>query len=217
MVPIDAKLTANADQFKSYPVKQKKLKNVPVEYHGVDDSAFNGDTLWFRIYKMPKIEVMQSLVIFKRWLTIGAAIKFGYDLIYLSLGTSYLQANMMTPFYSFFSVASMLYITEYFRKIILQVYVSEDEKYARLSRLGFWGKRLDMIVPYTSIIPLTLNNKSALDLILEIKLIRPEDIDMEHDFLEYYDQDFKLTLFFGGVTDPGKFENLFGTILRTSG
>lgn len=101
------------------------------------------------------------------------------------------------------------------RKMIVQVYVTGDNRFVRLTRLTFFGRRQDMVLPVSRILPLTENNESKRNLLLTLETIPPENTIEGYDRPEFYDESFKICLKHGGVLDEIRFEMALGTILRT--
>lgn len=194
------------------PIRQELLKKLPVEYHAVEDITFNGESMWYPIYRFPHTRLCVSLIRFKLYLSLVSASAFCYNVTKVLMHAN-LDVLPTTALLSIFSLTSLCLIGNYFRKLVVQIYTSEDLQYVRLSRFSFFGRRLDIVLPLTSVLPLSENNVSARRFLLELKTKRPADVDLSYDNYEFYDEVFKITLRYGGILDRSRFEGVFGKIL----
>lgn len=198
-----------------HPIQQKFIKKIKVEYHGVDKSKFQDDdaTIWYPIYRFPYLHACKYLIKTKVYLTLFS----------ISIGLSQLISFFLDPQKVFLTnslivssatLAGMLFTGDWARKLVCQIYTSADCEFIRFCRFTFFARRLDMVVPASSVIPLTENNITIRKLILEIKLKPPNEHElMEGDTIEYYEEKFHLCLKFGGVSDMERFERALGKIL----
>lgn len=194
------------------PIRQELLKRLPVEYHAVQQITFNDESMWYPIYTFPHIRLCTILIRFKLYLSFASASAFSYkvaeSLLYTDLDT--LKFTTLLPV---ISLTGLCVVGNYFRKLIVKVYTSEDLEYVRLTRFTFFGKRLDIVLPITSITPLSENNLSARNFLLKLRTKRPQEVDLSYDNYEFYDEIFKITLRYGGVLDRDRFQGVFGRIL----
>lgn len=194
------------------PVPQKLLHRIKVEYHGVGSAKFNDETLWVPFYRYPHIGKIHAIIRFKVYLT-GLSIFACMRNVYHLLGAidpNLIAATMLSST----TVIGMVIAGNFFRKLIVQIYVSEDLTHLRICRFTFFGKRRDMVLPTENVLPLSETNRGRRKLFFTVKTTMPEDIDLSHDFYEFYDEEFTIILRHGGILDMRTFEKIMGTILR---
>lgn len=194
------------------PVKQGLIKKIPVEFHGVVPSNFNDQTEWHPIFRSPYLHAIRRVIRLKVYLT---AVSFTSCLFYAS---QLLMGNSLDPLkaivMSSLTLGGFVYIGDYARRLVVQIYVSSDLEYVRFSRLTFFGLRRDMVVARDCIIRLSENNKTPRAPIFDVKFTMPErGIDLDHDHYEFYELGFRIPIGFGGVLDKDKFNAALGNIL----
>lgn len=194
------------------PVPQKLLKRIKVEYHGVEQGKFNDETIWIPIFRFPYIGPCYTVIRFKVYLTfisIAVCLKNIYSLLFG------LNPNLLpTTILSATTVIGMYVTGNLFRSLVMQIYATEDLAHLRICRFTFFGKRRDMVLPIDAVVPLTETNRTRRAFFLKLETRRPEKINLDYDFYEFYDEKFRLVIKFGGVLDLLKFEKALGTILR---
>lgn len=196
------------------PVPQRFLRPIPVEHHGIVSSKFNDYTIWQPIYKLPSMGKIYAFVRFKFWLTflsIGACIFRLTDLLFdFSSNTSLSYAGGAAGV----SLLGLCLAGNLCRKLVVQIYVTDDLEYIRLSRFTFAAKRQDIVIPKSLLIPLTESNDTHRKMFLKLETKMPENIDLEYDNYEFYDEKYNIILMFGGINDQEKFEAILGRLLR---
>lgn len=194
------------------PVPQKLLQRIRVEYHGVECTVFNDETIWIPIYRFPYIGMSRSVIRFKVYLSIISIVACLRSVSNLleTLDTNLLPASILTTI----SAIGMYLAGNLFRRLIAQVYISEDSEYLRFCRFTFFGKRLDMVLPLTAVIPLSETNVSGREFYMKVFTKKPDNFSSDYDYHEFYDENFRLILRFGGILDMQRFEKAFGKVLR---
>jgi hypothetical protein len=194
------------------PVKQELIKRIPVEYHGVIPAQFNDQSEWLPIFRTPYLNAMRLLVKFKLCLT---AFSLSSSLLYCSQVILGSEANpWKAAILSTITLLGFTFIGDYARRLVVQIYVSPDEKYVRFCRFTFFGKRRDMVLPRDCIVRLTEVNPVRRAPILNLQFTMPEKgVDIQHDHLEFYELGFRIPIVFGGVLDTKKFNAALGKIL----
>lgn len=192
------------------PVAHKELARITQDYHGVTPTTFADDTNWYPIFKFPY--TFRCLVLIK--------LKLGLTVLSSLVGANQFYQFCLNPKLSLFGpivitglTLSTLTVFGYlFRQLVCHIYTTEDCQFIRISRFSFYGNRIDMILPTKSILPLTVNNTSLRKSFVNIKFIKPKDL-MEGDRIEFYEEQFKFSLYYGGVTDTERFEKALGRLL----
>lgn len=194
------------------PVQQILIKKVPVEYHGVQSNSFNDETTWVPIYRMPYIIVFRSVIRFKVYLTFMsmAACMTRFGQLFMDNQTPGLAGMAIL---STLTLGGLVLVGDYSRKLICQIYSTDDMEFVRLCRFTFFGKRKDVVLPISCVIPLTETNASSTDPILDLKFMRPDKLDLKHDAYEFYDEHMRIALRMGGVLDKQKFIKIFGKVV----
>lgn len=212
-VNLPAKIEENLPSvIKREPVPQKQIKHIKVEYHAVEAATFNDETLWVPIYRFPRVVLCRSLIRFKVYVTfvsLATCLK-ALAQLYNTMNINLLPITMLSSI----SLIGMCLLGNLSRKLIVQIYTTENLDHVRLSRFTFFGKRLDMVLPLSAVYQLSETNASRRQFYLTFATRRPEHICLDYDFHEFYDEKFRIILRFGGVLDRPRFEKVFGTILR---
>lgn len=195
------------------PHQQFIRSKINTEYHGVKPNEISKDMKWILIYKFPHLIRLSIFCRFKLLLTAVSTslcayslaaklmpqiepIDISYAIIFVTLGGLFLAGNI-------------------FRKVIVNIYASENQDYLRLARLTFFARRRDIVVPTSLCIPLSENNKDMTGLTTVLKFRRPTSIDIEFDTLEFYDEKFFVSLRYNldrGIKDEELFTKIFGRI-----
>lgn len=194
------------------PVPQKFLKRLPVEHHGISPASFNDHTIWYPIFKFPYMHRVYTFVRFKVYVTFVSINACLYRIVDSLV-------NFNSPITYTLSVAGvtlfgMVLAGNICRKLIVQIYTSEDLEYVRLSRFTFFAKRQDIVLPKSLLIPLTDSNDTHRKLLLKLETKYPEKVDLKYDNYEFYDEKFNICLMFGGINNEDKFEAILGRLLR---
>lgn len=193
------------------PVPQKLLDKINVEHHGVLPQTFSSETNWTPIYKFPYLNACRLAIKFKLFVT-GTSL--GLCAIKLSDFILQNQVNLTSSGVLLLITTSGLLITGHFgRRVICHLYTTDDNQFIRISRLTFYGNRRDIVLPSHLVVPLADTNKTAKKALLYVKFRKPETIDDENDYAEFYDEKLYLSLVYGGLFDKPRFESIFGFIL----
>lgn len=193
------------------PVPHEVLKNIKTEYHGAPPNTYSDDLIWIPIYRMPYIIAWRWLVKSKLLLSLSSGVVCIYKLT--QFFNNHEMSLLFTALMSLSSLAGLVLAGEYSRRLICQIYVTEDLKFVRLTRLSFFARRIDLIVPRSVLYPLTENNTTWTKFLCDLETVRPPKINPEYDQDEFYDQKFKICLKYGGVRDRERFDSILGTIL----
>lgn len=195
------------------PVVQSVMKRIRVDYHGVEASQFNDDTIWTPIYRFPYLTAARTIVRYKFYATTILSLAFANKFynFFVDLNTIGMVSTMIIAAASY---SGIWVIGNTSRRFIVQIYVSDDLEFIRFVRLTSFGRRQDFVLPRSLVVPLSEINVTPRSLMLNQKFKMPTDIDMSYDFYEFYDQTFKVSLKYGGVLDRDKFRELFGRILE---
>lgn len=195
------------------PVPQQYIARIPVEYHGIDGSNFpNEKTEWLPIFRSPYIVHFKAVIKFKVYLTglTAALLAFrAYNLVICGFGTNVYLATALPSI----SLVGLIIAGSFARRIVCQIYASEDSQHVRLCRLTFFGKRRDMVLPIDCVVPLTDTNTSNTSLFVKLHTKPPKEIDLSYDHIEFYEETFLIPLVLGGVLDRTRFEKIMGSIL----
>lgn len=194
------------------PVAQKFLKRLPVEHHGVAPANFDDYTLWYPIFKFHYLKGTHAFIRFKVYLTFLSAsaclFKLFDVLVNTGAGLGYVAAV------SSLALVGMTVAGNLCRKLIVQVYVTEDMQYVRLTRFTFFGRRQDIVLPKHALISLADTNDTHRKLLLHVRTKTPETVDLTYDNYEFYDSKFTIIALFGDIDDEDKFEVVFGRLLK---
>ena len=194
------------------PVKQALLKRIRVEYHGIESSKFNDETLWIPIYRLPYLMTFSGFIRAKVYMTVLSAVICASNINMFFAGKT--GASLFgTLVLSSLTLGGLLFIGDYFRRIICQIYVTEDLLNIRISRFTFFGKRRDIVLPVDYVIPLTETNKSSRAPLLVLHFNPTGKLDLNHDYEEFYDNNLRVSVLLGGVLDRDKFKKVLGNIL----
>lgn len=195
------------------PIKQALIKRVPVEFHGVAPSNFNDETQWLPIYRTPHLFKLRFVIKLKLYITAISLACCTLNAHQLLFGQTVGGGLLATGLLSFISFGGLVFMGDYFRRLIVQIYVSEDFEHVRFCRFTFFGKRRDMVLPKECIIRLPETNRSIRAPILELRFAMPEKIDLEYDNYEFYELGFRIPIGLGGVLDKDNFQRALGKIL----
>lgn len=195
------------------PVKQSLLARIPVEYHGVVPAKFADDQIeWIPIYRLPYLLKFRSVIRFKIYLTAASLAACSYRASLLIMGNHEVDLAPATIL-SLVTLCGLVFVGDYFRRIICQIYATNDLKYVRICRFSFFGNRRDLVLPVDCVIPLTELNATARIAVMKVRFKMPDKIDLEHDEIEFYNQGLLLPMRLGGVIDQDKFSKVMGNIL----
>lgn len=203
-------LKTQDEQQLSKPVSQAQIKNSNVEYHGIPPDQFSGETIWYPVYRFPHVQGLKMIYASKISLSIGT----------LSLCATRIYDFVIDPNIGFHLPGLMLSLSlfgliiygQIFRKLVVQIYTSDNAEFIRFCRFTFFGKRLDMVLPRDCVMSLSETNVSKTKSFLTIKNRPPENIDLSYDNHEFYNEDYKLSLAFGGIVDKRRFELALGNL-----
>jgi len=207
------KIIATPDRLKKDPVLHGHFSKVGIrcEYHGVQPLHFNDDTVWLPVYKFPFIRSVRRLIKAQIYLSFASLVisirNISYCVYDPTLGLFFIN------FLSASSVVALAYIGNFFRQMVCHIYTTDDANFVRLARLTFFGKRMDMIMPRSVIVPLSETNQSARSPYVTLKTMMPPEVDLKYDTYEFYDETFRIVLRFGGVLDKARFSQALGGIL----
>lgn len=193
-------------------VKQSLLKPIPVEYHGIAPVHFNGDTTWITIFRMPHVNAFRLIIRIKLYLTgasIGLCLFRLYEVLTVDINASLFQAGLLAVT----TLSGLIFVGNYFRRMVCQIYISENQQCLRLCRFTFFGRRLDLVLPISCVVPLTETNKTGRAPVLTMEFIKPEKVDLVYDQLEFYDEKLQVPVFFGGIVDKERFQKALGSIM----
>jgi hypothetical protein len=84
-----------------------------------------------------------------------------------------------------------------FRRLVGRAYISDDESLVRLSRLTFFGNRVDEDIEVKDIVPLKMSNLNLKDWYCRIERFSTNEV-------------FFMSLKFGGILNKQGFEKVFG-------
>uniref|UniRef100_A0A6G1SDZ1 Transmembrane protein 186 n=1 Tax=Aceria tosichella TaxID=561515 RepID=A0A6G1SDZ1_9ACAR len=194
------------------PIRQELIKTIPVEFHGVAPGDFNDQSEWYPIFRSPYLNAMRRMIKFKLYLT---AFSFLSSLGYASQLFYDSPINVWKPaILSTLTLVGLVFIGDFARRLIVQIYVSKDLQYVRFCRFTFFGSRRDMVLPRECIVKLTEINSTQRAPILNVKFIMPEKgVALDYDNYEFYELGFRLPLGLGGVLDRERFNSALGKIL----
>lgn len=196
------------------PVPQSLLKRIPVEGHGVRLQSVPDEINWIPIYRFPYIKACRLAIKFKLFLTgtsIGILAMKLSDLV-MQNPVPLTHSNILL----LISTTGLVLVGQTSRRLICQLYTTDDLHYIRAARLTFFGNRRDMVLPCSSVIPLANVNSSAKNPLLKVRFMKPDTFDHEHDNIEFYDEKFYISLVYGGLLDLNRFEKIFGYLLSRS-
>ena len=100
-----------------------------------------------------------------------------------------------------FSIFVLYGFGQIFRHVVGSVYISEDEKFVRISHLTFFGNRTEKIAPLDNILHLTETNDNVQNTFLRLCDTTPSP-----------PSNYFLTLKFGGILNDDYFSKVFGCL-----
>jgi len=89
---------------------------------------------------------------------------------------------------------------EFFRKLVGFMYIDPSGEQVKIAHLTFWGNRKDVVLPISSIIPLSDTDENPSDVFFKLK------------FYEKKQPPFYLSLKFGRVVDEDMFHKVLGQL-----
>ena len=194
------------------PVKHAELMKIKQEYHAILPQDIDQETQWLPIFRMPAVTLVRAVIRFKLYLTGASSLVLVRELYRL---LEHLTFDASPAFYlASISVAGLLLIGNFFRSMVVQIYTTEDLKYLRFCRFSFYGNRQDIIVPMEYVMPLTETNPTMRMPYYNLHFRKPEEVDLDHDYLEFYNLRLKIFVQFGGMRDRETFEAVLGKLLR---
>ena len=109
---------------------------------------------WVTIYRFPHMVSIRTFTRFKVYqVYTTACIAVATTVAHMMGYAGSMELTYITGA-SLFAMLSLYVVGNILRRVIGFVYVSHDGKHVKLSHLDFWGRRVDLSVPVTALVPL---------------------------------------------------------------
>ena len=136
----------------------KKLNSVDLSTETpktIENSSGNDFDAYKEIFRFAHIPIL--LIVCRGKIYITASICTCSPIILYSWFYDNLGQQDLNVFGSLmgFSVGTLFFFGEFFRRCVCMVYISKDDTTVKLSHMSFWGKRKNIEVPLEDIIPLS--------------------------------------------------------------
>ena len=199
--------------------KQKsneRISIVPKNLHSVDlstktsktvkNSPANDSDTYKEIFRFAHIPIL--LMVCRGKIYITASLLTCSPIILYSWFFDYLGQQALNVFGSLigFSVGTLFFFGEFFRRCVCLVYISKDDTTVKLSHMSFWGKRKNIEVPLEDIIPLSETSERVGNIFWKVSFYPNSDASKIVDR-----SNLQICTKFGNVKDNEAMIKIFGS------
>ncbi len=199
MKPDLNKKSENLSTTESSKPTAKAVKSVPkpIGIVGFETEEFKEVKEWHPIYWFPFIGHARTFCRLKLLQTMISCTIVPTTYLLYGLGLVSIETCNYYTIVSIFAMVMMYVFGNLFRRLVGRAYISDDESLVRLSRLTFFGNRVDEDIEVKDIVPLKMSNLNLKDWYCRIERFSTNEV-------------FFMSLKFGGILNKQGFEKVFG-------